>query len=104
MVTDPDRQDKSQSRAVLLALSVACLLLIAAGLFALPLLNGFIAAHLQPGLGMKDAAVIAFFVTVALLVVLAVAAGDGLLGELQYMLGAFSAQFVILWLLIAWIF
>lgn len=104
MRASPDRQDKRQSRAVLLALVVVCLLLVAAGLMALPLLADVIDTYLQPGLGVKDAAVIAFFVTVGLLVVLAVAAGDGLLGELQYMLAAFLAQFLILWLGIAWIF
>ena len=56
------------------------------------------------GLGLKDAAVIAFFVTVITLVIFAVAAGDGLLGELQFMLSGFFAFFLVLWLLIAWIF
>jgi len=37
-------------------------------------------------------------------VVLALAAGDGLLGELQFMIGAFVSFFVVIWLLVAWIF
>lgn len=70
----------------------------------LPLLAGFIDTYFSPGLGMKNAAVIAFFVTVTVLVVFAVAAGDGLLGELQFMLSGFLGFFLVLWLMIAWIF
>jgi hypothetical protein len=35
---------------------------------------------------------------------MAIAAGDGLLGEIQFMLAAFGGFFVISWLMIAWIF
>ena len=79
-------------------------LLAGAAFMMLPLLDSFVELHLAPGLGVKDAAVVAFFVTVVLLVILAFAAGDGLLGELQYMIGAFVALFLMLWLAIAWIF
>ena len=57
-----------------------------------------------PGLGLKSAALIAFFVTLGVLVVMAIAAGDGLLGELQYMLIGFGGFFVVLWLMLAWVF
>ena len=56
------------------------------------------------GIGLKDAAILSFFVTTGLFVVLAVVAGDGLLGELQYLLGAYFSFYVIFWLLLAWIF
>jgi hypothetical protein len=36
--------------------------------------------------------------------VFAVSAGDGLLGEIQFILGGFFLFFVIIWLLVAWIF
>ena len=56
------------------------------------------------GLGLKDAAIIAFFLSVGLLVVFALVAGDGLLGEVQFLLASYVGMFVINWLLIAWIF
>ncbi|QBQ55208.1 hypothetical protein [Nitrosococcus wardiae] len=59
---------------------------------------------LEPGVGLKAAAKWSFGVTVLLFVGFAVAAGDGLLGELQYMLGGFFAFFGIITLLIAWAF
>ena len=39
-----------------------------------------------------------------MLVVLAIAAGDELLGEIQFMTGCFASFFVVIWLMIAWIF
>ena len=80
------------------------LLLGAATAMMLPLVAGFIDQHFTPGLDLRNAAVIAFFVTVATLVVFAFAAGDGLLGELQFILGGFVSFFLIFWLFIAWIF
>ncbi|MFT5889857.1 MAG: hypothetical protein ACI9BO_002685, partial [Zhongshania sp.] len=70
----------------------------------LPLASAFIDQYLSPGMGLKDAAIAAFFTTVVTLVIFAVAAGDGLLGELQFMLGGFFSFFLVLWLMIAWIF
>jgi hypothetical protein len=35
---------------------------------------------------------------------LTVASGDGLLGEIQFVLIAFFLFFIIIWLMIAWIF
>jgi len=48
--------------------------------------------------------VISFLVTLVVIVVMAFVAGEGLLGELQYMIAGFAGFFVVLWLLIAWIF
>lgn len=56
------------------------------------------------GLGLKDAAILSFFITTALLVIFAAFAGDGLLGEIQFMLASYFAFFVIFWLMTAWIF
>ena len=56
------------------------------------------------GLGLKDAAIIAFFLSVGLLVLFALIASDGLLGEVQFLLASYVGMFVINWLLIAWIF
>ena len=43
-------------------------------------------------------------VTIITFVIFAVTAGDGLLGEIQYMIGGFFTFFIIFWLMIAWIF
>jgi hypothetical protein len=38
------------------------------------------------------------------MIVFAISSGDGLLGEIQFILGGFFLFFVIIWLLVAWIF
>jgi len=86
---------------VLVSLVLALGLVIA---LTLPTLADLVAVHLTPGLGLKTSAIIAFFTTVTIMTVFAVASGDGLLGEVQFILGAFFAFFVIIWLLLAWIF
>lgn len=104
MVLETNNKDKNESRKIALALiSLVVILLVAAALM-LPALTEIITIHFEPGLGLKSAAVIAFFVTVILLIVFAIASGDGLLGELQFILGGFFLFFVIIWLSLAWIF
>lgn len=71
--------------------------------FGIPALEQAVAA-LAPGIGLKDAALWSFGVTVVLFVLFAVIAGDGLIGELQFMLGGFFLFFAVFTLLIAWIF
>lgn len=100
MVGETDQQQKNESRKIALALVGVVSLVVMAGLLMLPSL----AEAMTPGLGLKDAAIIAFFVTAILLIIFAVAAGDGLLGELQYMLAGFFLFFLIFWLMIAWVF
>jgi len=53
---------------------------------------------------MKSAAKYAFVLTLVVLGFFAVVAGDGLLGEIQYILPAFFTFFLFDWLLIAWVF
>ncbi len=96
--------DQKDSRNLAIGLGVVVLVAAVAVYLMLPLAAGVIDSHFSPGLGLKNAAVIAFFVTAALMVVFAIAAGDGLLGELQFMLGGFMGFFLVLWLMIAWIF
>ncbi len=100
MVGETDQKQKNESRKIALALLAIVSLVVIAGLLMLPSL----AAAMAPGLGLKDAAIIAFFVTAILLIIFAVAAGDGLLGELQYMLAGFFLFYLIFWLMIAWVF
>ena len=104
MVGETDKKDKDESRKIVIALIALVLVAVIGALILLPALGEIVAVHFSPGLGMRGAAVISFFVTVALLIVFAIASGDGLLGELQFMLAGFFAFFVIIWLLLAWIF
>ncbi|MGD2083000.1 MAG: hypothetical protein PVF91_08545 [Chromatiales bacterium] len=78
-------------------------LLVLAFVFGGPLLAQASAA-LAPGLGIKQAAVWGFGVTFVMFIVFAIAAGDGLIGEIQFMLVGFFLFFVIITLLIAWVF
>lgn len=104
MVGETDKDDKNDSRKVAIALIAMVVVLGLAALLMLPMILEMVNTHLAPGLGLKDSATIAFFVTVVMLIVFAVASGDGLLGELQFMLGGFFMFFVIIWLMIAWVF
>lgn len=104
MVGNTGAKDKKQARALAVALIVLALVLAISALFVVPMLADFNNTFLAPGLGLRDAAIIAFAVTLVVLVIFAVAAGDGLLGEIQFMLLGFFAFFLVLWLLIAWVF
>ena len=85
-------------------LTLAVLAIIALlGYFGAPLVAEASAA-LAPGIGLKTATLWGFGTTVILFLVFAMVAGDGILGELPFMLGAFFTFFAILTLLIAWIF
>lgn len=84
---------------VLIAVAVLVAIAFMAGTF---LLTGIMHA-LEPGVGLKEAVPWSFGITVLLFIVFAIAAGDGLLGELQYMLLGFFAFFVIITLLMAWV-
>lgn len=99
-----DQKDKNESRRIATVLIALVVLLGVAAMLLMPSLSEFAATHLEPGLGLKTAAIISFFVTVVLFMVFAIASGDGLLGELQFMLLGFFLFFVIFWLMIAWIF
>jgi hypothetical protein len=104
MVGENDQKDKKDSRALAIALLALVLVLAGAVIMMMPVLSEIVDVHLSPGLGLKDSAIVAFFVTIVVLIVFAIAAGDGLIGELQFMIPGFFSFFLILWLMIAWIF
>lgn len=104
MIGDSDHNDKNESRKIVLAILALLIVLGAALVLMLPIFADVIATHFTPGLGLKDAAVVSFFVTIVVLILFAIASGDGLLGELQFILGGFFLFFVVFWLMIAWIF
>lgn len=104
MAGNTGAKDKKDARALALVLIALALALTISAIVAMPMLAEFNATFLAPGLGLRDAAIIAFVATLVVLVIFAIAAGDGLLGEIQFMLLGFFAFFLALWLLIAWVF
>lgn len=82
---------------------IAVLVLVLLAVFLLPAATPIVST-LNEGLGIKESVPWGFGLTVALIAFFALVAGDGLLGELQFMLGAFFSFFLILTLLIAWVF
>lgn len=89
----------------LLALLLAVVLIVVAalGYFGAPFLEAATTA-LAPGMGLKTGILWGFGVTVTLFVLFALVSGDGLFGELPFMLSAFFLFFAVFSLLITWIF
>lgn len=96
-------EKRSERRLWAVILAAGAALVVAGAWFGLPLLDGGLDA-LEQGVGLKVSALWSFGISVVLFIVFAVAAGDGLLGELQFMLAGFFAFFVVITLLIAWVF
>jgi hypothetical protein len=82
---------------------IAFLVLALLAVFLLPAATPIVGT-LNEGLGIRESVPWGFGLTVALMAFFALVAGDGLIGELQFMLGAFFSFFLILTLLIAWVF
>lgn len=104
MVAETDSKDKNESRKIAIVLISLVLMLGVAVFLMIPVMAELVAVYFSPGLGLKESAVISFFATVVIMVLFALASGDGLLGEIQFILGAFFMFFLIIWLLVAWIF
>jgi hypothetical protein len=106
MPSASDRRDRKEAIRLLAAAAAALLLLIiiaGAGVYYL------IGLHpndpFAPGLGLKDAALISFAVSLVVILVMAVVSGgDAIFGELPFTILGFLIFFVIFWLMIAWIF
>ncbi len=77
---------------------------IAVVVFLIPAAGGWVEAAFGPGLGLKPAAAISVGVSLAVLVLLTVTAGDGLLGEIQFVIPGFFLFALFFWLMIAWVF
>lgn len=97
--------DKNRGELKLLAIAIlaALLLVVVVIAFFLPATTPVLAS-LGEGMGIKESVPWGFGVTVGLFVLFALVAGDGLIGELQFMLGSFFSFFLVLTLLIAWVF
>jgi len=104
MAGELDEKDKNETRKIAIAI-VSLVLVLGLAIFLMaPIVAEMVSVHFVPGLGFKDSAVIAFFVTIVIMIVFAISSGDGLLGEIQFILGGFFLFFVIIWLLVAWVF
>jgi hypothetical protein len=102
-----DRRDRNEAAKLFVAVALAVALLIAMGGVALYFLVGRFEgpSPFAGGLDLKHAAVIAFGVSLAVILVMAiVSGGDAVLGELPFTILGFLVFFVIFWLMIAWIF
>jgi len=75
-------EDESASRVSAIAIGCLVFVLCAGIIVLLPQLAGVIDPIFSEGLGLKSAAIISFFLTLVVMLVLALAAGDGLIGEL----------------------
>jgi hypothetical protein len=102
---DPDRR---QALTILVVGIVGALVLAGVLYWAatalLPDLRVWADGVFSPGLGLRTAAIIAAIVAFAALVTLAIASGDGLLGEIQFVIPGFFLFFLFFWLMTAWVF
>jgi hypothetical protein len=100
-----DRQERNEALRLLIAASIALILLIVIGGAGLYYLLGVESDPFSQGLGLKNAALISFGVSfVAILIMAVVSGGDAIFGELPFTIAGFLIFFVIFWLMIAWIF
>jgi hypothetical protein len=99
-----NKQQDSDRRLTAGLFAVFVILLLVVGFLLFFFFFPFIISITEEGLSLKGALIYAFFITISTLVVLAIAAGDGLLGEIQYMIGAFAGFFLITWFIIALVF
>nr|WP_296749033.1 hypothetical protein [Thioalkalivibrio sp.] len=88
--------------SALVAFLVALIVLAAAT--TLPGISEWVAVTFDSGIGLKNAAIAAAVISVTVMIVFALAAGEGLIGEIQFMIPGFFLFFVFFWLMIAWVF
>ena len=102
-----DDRDRKDAARLLLAAAVALIVLVAivwGGIYYFVEYANF-SDPFSEGLGLKNAALISFGVSLAVILVMAiVSGGDAIFGELPFTIAGFLIFFVIYWLMIAWIF
>ena len=96
--------DLKKDISLLVVLGLLTLGIVMLGFTFLPSIFERFMLFFEPGLGLKMASIISFFVVTTLFIVFAVAAGDSLIGEIQFMIGGFLLFFFIFTLMIAWVF
>ena len=99
-------RDRKEALRLLVATAAARLLLVIIGGAGIYYLVGLGESdRFAPGLGLKNAAIVAFGVSLVVILVMAVVSGgDAIFGELPFTILGFLIFFLILWLMIAWIF
>ena len=96
MVGETDEKDKNETRKITIGI-VSLVLVLGLAIFLMaPIVAELVNVHFAPGLGFRDSAIISFFVTIVIMIVFAISAGDGLLGKIQFILGGFFLFFVII--------
>ena len=99
-----DDRDHKETR-LLLAAAVALLVAIVWGEIYYFVEYANFSDPFAAGLGLKNAALISFDVSLAVILVMAVVSGgDAIFGELPFTIAGFLIFFVVFWLMIAWIF
>lgn len=102
--------DRDRSQALTLAVVGAVAALVLVGLVIwgasvlLPQLQAWAVSVFSPGLGLRTSAIVAAVVAFLALIALTVTAGDGLLGEIQFVIPGFFLFFLFFWLMLAWVF
>ena len=99
-----ERDHSRSDLKILVSLLLVALLVVGLVVaFGAPFLHSAMAVF-EPGVGLRTAAIWSFVATVVLFILFALVAGDGLIGELQFMLSGFFLFFAVITLLIAWVF
>jgi hypothetical protein len=99
-----DDRDHKETR-LLLAAAVALLVAIVWGGIYYFVEYANFSDPFAAGLGLKNAALISFDVSLAVILVMAVVSGgDAIFDELPFTIAGFLIFFVVFWLMIAWIF
>jgi hypothetical protein len=108
---DKSESDASDRRRTLILLAVLglgavllALLAVWGAMVLLPDLQAWVTQVFAPGLGLRTAAIIAAVVSFLAIIVMTMAAGDGLIGEVQFMIPGFFLFFLFFWLMTAWVF
>ena len=106
MPSPHDHRDRMEATRLVIASAIAILLLIVivgAGIYFVAGLGD--QDPFSPGLGLKNAAIVSFGVSLVVILIMAVVSGgDAIFGELPFTIAGFLIFFVIFWLMIAWIF
>lgn len=100
-------REPSQRITILLGVIAAMILLVLliwGAVVLIPTIGDWVSDTFSPGLGLKTAAIVAAVVAFLALIVMTVTAGDGLLGEVQFLIPGFFSFFLFFWLMIAWVF
>lgn len=105
MTRSPDQIRAFRLAAIMAVCGLIVIGLLAWGLItALPSMQAWVDVVFSSGLGLKSASIIAAGVSFLVLIVLAVTAGDGIIGEIQFLIPGFFLFFMFFWLMIAWVF